>query len=186
MNKLLLILVGTLLLGTTAMVANTALQTNKLTIPKQKSLRYIDTREEYGKSCEEYSYITSAERLKFIKHPDFMLGDLLSESLSISNVDPEYLVDTNLTECSIEGIDISEYKYSEDLEYLGENIVTLEVFQYAYGAGAAHGNGHISHYVYDREYGMEINWKDLFGKNEAFELYVLNRVVKELASEAVH
>ena len=30
---------------------------------------------------------------------------------------------------------------------------------------------------------MEINWKDLFGKNEAFELYVLKRVVKELASE---
>jgi len=183
MNKLLLILVGTLLLGTTAMVANTALQADKLTIPKQKSLRFIDTREEYGKSCEEYSYITSAERLKFIKYPDFMLGDLLSESLSISNVDSEYLVDTNLTECSIEGINISEYKYSKDLEYLGENIVTLEVFQYAYGAGAAHGNGHISHYVYDREYGMEINWKDLFGKNEAFELYVLNRVVKELASE---
>jgi hypothetical protein len=80
-------------------------------------------------------------------------------------------------------MDINEYTYREDLEYLGENIVTLEVFQYAYDAGAAHGNDHISHYVYDREYGMEINWKDLFGKNDAFERYVLNRVVKELASE---
>jgi hypothetical protein len=158
-------------------------QENKLTIPKQQLLRLIDTKEEYGRSCEEYSYITPEERLKFIKHSEFMLGDLLSESLSISNVESEFLVDTDLTECKIESMDINEYTYREDLEYLGENIVTLEVFQYAYDAGAAHGNDHISHYVYDREYGMEINWKDLFGKNDAFERYVLNRVVKELASE---
>ena len=164
--------------------AYSAYENNKIeNIITQKFLRFMDTKEEYGKSCEQYSYITPEERLKFIKHSDFMLGDLLSESLSISNVDPAYLVETNLTECKVEGIDVSEYTYREDLEYLGENIVTLEVFQYAYGAGAAHGNGHISHYVYDREYGMEISWEDLFGKNDAFDLYVLKRVVKELASE---
>ena len=182
MHKLLFILVS-MLYFTTSIFSNIKTPEDKLNIPKQKSLRFIDTKEEYGKSCEEYSYITPQERLKFIKHPDFMLGDLLSESLSIATVKQEHLVDTNLTECRVEGIDVSEYTYKEDLEYLGENIVTLEVFQYAYGAGAAHGNGHISHYVYDREYGMEVSWKDLFGKNDAFELYVLNRVVKELASE---
>ena len=165
------------------MFAKTETLSEKTNVPMQKSLRLIDTKEEYGKSCEDYSYITPLERLKFIKHPDFMLGDILSESLSISSVAPEYLIDTNLTECKIDGIDVSEYTYREDLEYLGENIVTLEVFQYAYGAGAAHGNGHVSHYVYDREYGMEVTWKDLFGNNEAFELYILNRVVNELASE---
>jgi len=178
------LLVTMLFIYTTPMYAiNMPEQESKLNIPIQNSLRFIDTKEDYGKSCEEYSYITPEERLKFIKHSDFMLGDILSESLSVSAVEPEFLVDTNLTECKIEGIDISEYTYREDLEYLGENIVTLEVFQYEYGADAAHGNGHISHYIYDREYGMEVNWKDLFGKNEAFELYVLNRVVKELASE---
>ena len=170
-------------LSTTLMFANTETLSDKPNVPMQKSLRLIDTKEAYGKSCEDYSYITPRERLKFIKHPDFMLGDILSESLSISTVESEYLVDTNLTECKIDGINVSEYTYREDLEYLGENIVTLEVFQYAYGAGEAHGNGHVSHYVYDREYGMEVRWKDLFGNNEAFERYVLNRVVNELASE---
>jgi len=183
MNKLLFIFISTLFLSTTLIFAKTVTLSNKLNISMQKSLRFIDTKEEYGKSCESYSYITPLERLKFIKHPDFMLGDILSESLSISNVDTEYLMDTDLTECKTDGTDVSEYTYREDLEYLGENIVTLEVFQYAYDAGAAHGNGHISHYMYDREYGMEIIWEDLFGKNDAFKLYVLNRVVKELASE---
>jgi hypothetical protein len=168
---------------TTVHAQHTVKKEHTLTIPKQQFLRVIDTKEEYGKSCEKYSYIAPEQRLKLLKKKNFMLGDILSESLSISNVDSEFLVENNLTECKIEGIDISEYTYSEDLEYLGEDIVTLEVFQYAYGAGAAHGNGHVSHYVYDREYGMEINWKALFGENDAFELYVLNRVVKELASE---
>jgi len=183
MNKLLFICIGTLFLSATLVSAKTETLSNKLHIPMQKSLRFIDTKEEYGKTCEAYSYITPLERLKFIKHRDFMLGDILSESLSISAVDSEYLVDTDLTECKIDDMNVSEYTYREDIEYLGENIVTLEVFQYAYGAGAAHGNGHISHYMYDREYGMEMSWKDLFGKNDAFERYVLNRVVNELASE---
>jgi hypothetical protein len=30
---------------------------------------------------------------------------------------------------------------------------------------------------------MEVNWKDLFGVNDAFELYVLKRVVDEVASK---
>jgi hypothetical protein len=158
-------------------------QESKLNIPKQQFLRVIDTKEEYGKSCEEYSYITPQQRLKLLKRNNFMLGDILSESLSISNVNPEYLVETNLTECRVEGIDVSEYAYREDLEYLGENIITIEVFQYAYGAGAAHGNGHMSHYIYDREYGMKVDWKNLFGKSKEFDLYVLKRVVKEIADE---
>ena len=157
--------------------------TTKVDIPKKQFLRMIDTKDEYGRSCEFYSYITPEERFKLIKKKNFMLGDMLSESLSISSVEPEYLVDTNVTKCQIQGIEESEYTYKEDLEYLGDNIVTIEVFQYAYGAGAAHGNGHISHYIYDREYGMEINWEDLFGDDDAFALYVLKRVVKELASE---
>ena len=149
----------------------------------QKLLRFTDTKEEYGKSCEEYSYITPMQRFELLKQNDFMLGDILSDSLSISNVAPEYLVETNLTECRIEGIEVSEYKYREELEYLGENVITIGVFQYAYGAGAAHGNGHMSHYMYDRKYGMKIDWENLFGTSEAFDLYVLQRVVKEIADE---
>ena len=183
MNKLLFMLVGMLYFGTISMFANIEAQADKLNIPKQKTLRFIDTKEEYGKSCEEYSYISPQERLKFIKHSDFMLGDILSESLSISSIEPEFLVDSNLTKCVAESTKTSEYTYKEELTYLGEHFVTLEVVQYAYGAGAAHGNTHISYYVYEREYGMEVNWKDLFGVNDAFELYVLKRVVDEIASK---
>ncbi len=184
MFKQLFLLMSMLSLGTASVyAAKNAEKESQVNIPKKQLLRMIDTKEEYGKSCESYSYISPMERFKLIKKKNFMLGDMLAESLSISKVDPEYLVDTNLTECSIDGMDISEYTYREDLEYLNDNVVTLEVFQYDYGAGAVHGNGHISHYIYDREYGMEINWEDLFGDNEAFMLYVLKRVVKELASE---
>jgi hypothetical protein len=183
MKKLLFILVNILFIGIVPMFAKSAIQSTKHNITMKESLRFIDTKEEYGKSCEEYSYISPQERLKLIKHSDFMLGDILSESLLISSVEPVHLVDTNLTECTTNSIEISEYIYKEELEYLGEDFVTLEVFQYSYGAGAAHGNGHISHYVYDREYGMEVNWEDLFGKNDTFELYVLKRVVDEIASK---
>ncbi len=152
-------------------------------ISTQKFLRFIDTKKEYGKSCEEYSYITSSQRLKLLKQDNFMLGDILSDSLTISSVDPDYLVATKRTDCNNIDINISKYNYDERLEYFNENIVTIEVLQYAYGAGAAHGNGHISHYMYDREYGMKLDWKNLFGASESFDLYVLQRVVKEIADE---
>ena len=151
-------------------------------ITNQKFLRFIDTKEEYGKSCEEYSYISSVQRLKLLKQ-NFLLGDILSDSLSISSVNPDYIVETNLTECNNQDTYVSEYTYSEKLGYLNENIITIEVFQYAYGVGAAHGNGHISYYIYDRQYGMKLDWKNLFNGNEEFDIYVLKRVVKEIADE---
>lgn len=168
---------------TTVFAQNLTEKEIKLQISTQQVLRFIDTKEEYGKSCEAYSYITPQQRLKLLKHNDFMLGDILSESFSLSIVNPEYLVDTNLTECNEQGMKTSEYIYRENLEYLGENVITIGVFQYVYGAGAAHGNGHMSHYIYDREYGMEIDWNNLFGDSEEFDLYVLKRVVKEIADE---
>ncbi len=57
------------------------------------------------------------------------------------------------------------------------------MFQYEYGAGAAHGNSQISHYMYDRKYGMEFDWESLFGQDEVFDKYVFNRVVNEIADE---
>ena len=149
----------------------------------QTLLRYIDTKKEYGKTCEEYSYIDPEERFKLLNQTDFMLGDILNDSLSISDVDRDQLVETNLTKCNTQDMYVSEYIYRESLEYLSENIITIEVFQYAYGAGAAHGNGHRSHYIYDREYGMKLNWETLFGKSESLDLYVLERVIKEIADK---
>jgi len=184
MFKQLVLLISMLFIGMSPLYAvTTAEDVVKPDIPKKQFLRMIDTKEEYGRSCESYSYITPEERLKLLRKKNFMLGDMLSESLSISSVAQEYLIETNATECTLKGMNVSEYVYTEDLEYLGDNIVTIEVFQYAYGAGAAHGNGHISHYIYDRDYGMEINWEDLFGNDDVFTLYVLKRVVKELADE---
>jgi len=148
-----------------------------------KLVRMIDTKEEYGKSCEAYTYIPALQRLNLLHHHDFMLGDILADTLSISRVEPEYLQETNLTECSSGDIMLNEYTYAEALGYLNDSVITIDVFQYIYGAGAAHGNGHMFHYIYERDYGMRLDWEDLFDHNKAFELYVLKRVVKEIADE---
>ena len=42
-------------------------------ISTQKFLRFIDTKKEYGKSCEAYSYITSSQRLKLLKQDNLIL-----------------------------------------------------------------------------------------------------------------
>jgi hypothetical protein len=152
-------------------------------VENQTFLRFTDKKDAYGKTCEAYSYISPSQRLTLLKQNSFMLGDILSGSLFISEVDPEYLVATDLTNCDTENIEINEYTYNEDLEYLNDNIVTIEVSQYTYGAGAAHGNSYTSHYIYDREYGMEIDWRALFGSSEDFDLYVLERVIEEIADD---
>ena len=163
--------------------ANSIIKKNKaVNVKTQKLLRFMDTQDEYGKSCEEYSYISSLQRLKLVKQ-NFLLGDILSDSLFIPGINPDQVVATNFTECNAQDIDVSEFTYREKIGYLNENIVTIEVFQYEYGAGAAHGNDHMSHYMYDREYGMKLDWETLFGQDEAFDKYVLMRVVKEIADE---
>ncbi len=168
----------------TSTYANNSIEKNKdIHVKTQKVLRFIDSKEEYGKSCEEYHYISSMQRLKLLKENNFLLGDILSDSLSISSVDPDDLIETDLKECNVQDMEVSEYTYREKIDYLNENIVMIEVSQYSYGAGAAHGNGNMSRYIYDREYGMRLDWENLFGQNEAFDKYVLNRVVKEIADE---
>jgi len=170
-------------LGTAAYAERTVDTAKTYSISTKKLLRFTDTKEEDGKACESYSYITPSQRLQLIRHQEFMLGDILGDTLSIPPVDEAYLVETNLTECRMEDMHVSEYNYEESLEYLGENIATIKVFQYQYGAGAAHGNGHESHYVYDRDYGMRLDWEALFGDSMDFDLYVLKRVVREIADE---
>ena len=178
----LLLVACSLALGTKSYANDIIEKNTRVNVKTKKLLRFTDTKEEYGKSCEEYSYISSLQRLKLVKQ-NFLLGDILSDSLSIPIINPDQLAATNLTECNIQDIDVSEFKYSEKLSYLNENIVTIEVFQYEYGAGAAHGNSHISHYMYDREYGMKLEWENLFAQDEAFDKYVFKRVVNEIADE---
>ena len=179
---LLLLVTYSFALGTN-ICADSIIEKNKaISVNTQNILRFIDTKEEYGRSCEAYSYISSLERLKLVKQ-NFFLGDILGDSISIPSINTDHLVAINLTECNVQDIEVSEFKYREKIGYLNENIVTIEVFQYEYGAGAAHGNSHISHYMYDREYGMKLNWETLFGQNETFDKYVFRRVLKEIADE---
>ena len=177
-----LLVAYSLTMGTPTYAYSEAHKDKAVNISNQKFLRFIDTKKEYGKSCEEYSYISSLQRLKLVKQ-NFLLGDILGDSLSIPSINADKLVATSLAECNIQDIDISEFTYREKIGYLNENIVTIEVFQYEYGAGAAHSNSHISYYMYDREYGMKLDWETLFGQDEAFDKYVLMRVVKEIADE---
>lgn len=154
------------------------------TAETKKILRFSDTKKEYGKSCEEYDYIPAYERLQLIKHKEFLLGDILADTLTIMPLEDDSIVDKNRTECWEQDSSISVYTYEEQITYLNDQVTTLEVLQYQYGAGAAHGNSYITFYIYDRDYGMRIDWNDLFGPDtKAFDIYVLTRVVKELADE---
>ena len=178
----LLLLAYSFTLGTNT-YANSIIDKNKaVDVKTQKLLRFMDTKDEYGKSCEEYSYISSLQRLKLIKQ-NFLLGDILSDSLSIPSINTDQLVVTNLTECNVQDIAVNEFTYKENISYLNKNIVSIQVFQYEYGADTAHSNDHISYYMYDREYGMKLDWETLFGQNEVFDKYVFKRVLQELADE---
>lgn len=185
-------------------------------VPTQQFLRFIDTKEEYGKLCEEYQYITPKERQKLLKNNNFLFGDMLNDSLPISKnkpnptivkqrqgslnqnnsiftnllidtfslsvVNPHNIVETNLTNCDMQDVHISESLYKEKVIYLNENIVTIEVYQYKYGAGALHGNRSLTYSIYDREYGMKLDWDSLFGKYGEFDKYIIKRVIDEIAS----
>ena len=170
------------LLGINTYVNSNTEKNNEVMVKTQKFLRFIDSHDEYGRSCEEYSYISSLERLELVKK-NFYFGDILNDSLSIPIVNPDQIIETNLTECNMQDINVSVYTYREKISYLNKNIVTIEVFKYEYGAGTAHANSHISHYMYDREYGMEFDWESLFGQDEVFDKYVFNRVINEIADE---
>ncbi len=168
-------------------VASTAanVSTAELNVTTDTFLRFTDNNEEYGKSCEEYTYIVPLQRLKLITHKNAYFADILSDVINIPIVAQDIIVKPfpYQKQCEIQGIDTSIYTYTENILYLNSEVLTIHVFQYSYGAGAAHGNGHASHYIYGREYGMSIAWEDLFEKDESFDRYVLDRVVKELASE---
>ena len=176
------IVVCSFLLGILAYADIAPVDTKSFSVPLEDQLRFIDSKKEYGKVCEEYHYITSFQRFKLLKQ-NLMLGDILSDSLVIEKVDPDYLAENNFTNCHIFDMQVSEYKYEEHIAYLNEDIISIDVYQYEYGAGAAHGNDNMAHFVYDREYGMRYDWNMLFGDNEAFDLYVLKRVVGEIANE---
>lgn len=155
---------------------------DSIKIDKEKLLRYTDTKQESGKSCEEYHYITPMQRLKLIKHKNALFGDILSDALTIENVDPEIIVHTNRKDCREINYRESTYIYDENITSLNSDIVTIKVDQYQYGAGAAHGNGHVSYYVYEREYGMNLKWNEIFGDNNALNQYIFDRVSTEIAS----
>ena len=156
---------------------------SRYSVPRERLLRVIDTKEVYGKYCESYLYISPLERMKLLKEKSFMLGDLLTDSLHPDYIDPEYLLESNVTKCEIESTESNVYIYREEIAHLGAHIVSIGVYEFSYGAGAAHGNSHISYYVYERERGMRVHWEDLFGKDDTFSAYVLERVTKELASQ---
>ena len=159
------------------------IENRDINITTQNFLRFTDTKEEYGKECEMYEYIAPMQRVTLLKHSDALFGDILSDSVSIASVEPDIIVETNLTNCDAQDSEVGIFIYEENIAYINRNIVTIDVFEYSYAAGAAHGNSHESHYIYDRDYGMNLTWEDIFGENESFELYIVQRVVKEIADE---
>ncbi len=220
-QKIFLTLLGSILILSIGVQAKSIANTEEITkVPTQKFLRFIDTEEEFGKSCEEYYYITPTQRQKLLKKNNSMLGDILNDSLPISKtkqnpliikpkpnrnsyvsegkidymnslkdsfilskVDPDDIIETNLTNCDMQDTHyISTSLYKEKVIYLTENIITIKVYQYQHGVGAAHGNRNITYTVYNREYGMKLDWDSLFGKYGEFDKYIIQRVMNEIAS----
>jgi len=146
-------------------------------------VRFFDTHEKNGKVCEEYHYLSDEQRFGLLKN-NFYLGDILRDSFRLNSIDPDYLVDTDIGHCDSIDAETNALKYTEKVQYLNDDIVTIETEQYIYGVGSTHGLLDSAYHIYDREYGMEIVWEALFGKSKVFDLYVLNRVIDELANEA--
>lgn len=144
-----------------------------------KIVRIADTGEEYGKSCDEYMFIDQENRLKILKNK-LIHNDFISEAF---NAPRDNRTSRNVTECIVVGPEISTSAYQESIEYISDNLVSIKVFSWNYGAGAAHGNENTSHYVYQRESGKRLTWDDLFGKNQQFNNYLLERVIKEIANK---
>lgn len=145
----------------------------------KKIVRNTDSGEEYGKSCDEYLFIDLENRLKILKN-QFTSNDFLSDAFIVPKKNS---MSRNVINCTAEGPDISTSTYKESIEYISDNLLSIKVFSWSYGAGAAHGNENTSHYTYGRKSGKRLVWSDLFGKNKKFDNYLLKRVKKEIANE---
>lgn len=150
----------------------------------KKLVRYIDEKEPYTQTCEHYEYFPLTQRHKLLKNKDFMFGDILSDTVVIEPINPEFLPDRNMTSCDDLGMDTNIFETREELEHENGNFATIKRTTYTYGAGAAHGNSSIVRFVYDREYGNSQSWNSLFGDSEPLNSHILRRVNKELADKA--
>ncbi|SFZ98877.1 putative lipoprotein [hydrothermal vent metagenome] len=147
---------------------------------KTKSLfRFIDSNSEYGKICEKHEYITPLQRFELITNKDAMFGDIFRDSHSIADLD----ADTVVNKCNVENKEINAYTYKEQLDFINDNLISIKISQYEFGAEASLSNSNISYYMYDREYGMSLTWEDIFGSDKSLDLYILKRVIAELADE---
>ena len=220
-QKIFLTLLGSILIMSIWIQAESITNTEEITkVPTQYFLRFIDTKEKFGKSCAEYYYITPNQKQKLLKNSNIIAGDILNDSLPISKnnhnpiiteqkpnlnsyvsedkidyvnllkdsfalsrVNPDDIIETNLTSCDTQdNYYIGTSLYKEKVIYLTENIITIKVYQDQHGIGAAHGNRNITYTVYDREYGMRLDWESLFGKYGEFDKYIIQRVMKEIAN----
>lgn len=140
--------------------------------------------DEHGyKDCNHLYIIDPLSKMSILQESSIPLNDFTADSVSPpqrSNKDLYF--ESNLSLCDTFDYNTSIYSTTEDVRHINNYIVSIESTKYFYGAGAAHGHTTIHHYVYDREYGMRLNWKDLF-KDEMIEKYILNRVINELASK---
>ncbi|EPF2928546.1 DUF3298 domain-containing protein [Vibrio navarrensis] len=78
---------------------------------------------------------------------------------------------------------LSEYRYSETLLYVNNNIVSLQVYHWAY-EGGAHGYGEPTLLTIDTNKRALLTWQDIFGDNHALEQHIYRRVANELLDEA--
>ena len=133
--------------------------------------------------CNHIYAIDPVSKLNILHRPDFMMNDFITDSIQILPLPNEGVVmESNLSLCGEGGMKMGVSSQRENIEFINNDIVSIESNSYFYGAGAAHGHNKVYHFIYGRENGMKLGWDDLF-KDKSIEKYILDRVMKELVSE---
>lgn len=127
--------------------------------------------------------IDPVSKLNILHRPDSMMNDFITDSIQMSPLPNEgVIMESNLSLCGEGGMKMTVSSQRENIEFINNDIVSIESNSYFYGAGAMHGHNKVYHFIYERENGMRLAWDDLF-KDKSIDKYILDRVVKELASE---
>ena len=133
--------------------------------------------------CNHIYAIDPMSKLNILHRSDFMMNDFITDSIQLPQLPNDNIVmESNLSLCRSYKEKMSVSNQTETIEFINDAIVSIESNNYFFGYGAAHGHNKVQHYVYERKYGMKLGWDDLF-KDKQIEKYILDRVVKELASK---
>lgn len=85
-------------------------------------------------------------------------------------------------ECPTPTFETTNITYTESMNYVSDNLVSLELYSIA-NSGGSHPDFDRTLLSLDRAKHSLISWNDMFGENTSFEEYVYQRVYDEIADQ---